>query len=230
MQRYLCTVNNSQHVTMVSCSSFLGSSLSILEMRAIVRVLGVASIILITAVLIGLSHTLRELFMTSPSVPILGYPFHSISLKLFIATGSRAGSGAKLNINSIQRVAYAGREHRRAAYSISFIIFRSLFTYRLLWPSLPIVSAPPFTVIAGIVLFLLSFFVVAMTSYADGGDTATEVVDDEEQSFQEIDKLQELGVNATDIKRLKEAGICTVEALFMTTRKRLMEVNTTYTA
>jgi hypothetical protein len=39
------------------------------------------------------------------------------------------------------------------------------------------------------------------------------------QSFQLIEKLVELGVSATDVKRLKEAGFYTVESLFMRPRK-----------
>lgn len=36
-----------------------------------------------------------------------------------------------------------------------------------------------------------------------------------EQTYEEIDKLQDLGINATEIKRLKENGFYTIQSLFM---------------
>lgn len=36
-----------------------------------------------------------------------------------------------------------------------------------------------------------------------------------------IDKLQDQGINAADILKLKNGGICTVKGLMMTTRKEL---------
>ena len=44
---------------------------------------------------------------------------------------------------------------------------------------------------------------------------------DDESFFQDIGVLQNHGINATDIKKLKTAGICTVKGVQMTTRKRL---------
>ena len=44
---------------------------------------------------------------------------------------------------------------------------------------------------------------------------------DDESFFQDRDVLQKRGINATDIKKLKTAGICTVKGVQMTTRKRL---------
>ena len=54
---------------------------------------------------------------------------------------------------------------------------------------------------------------------------APDVSDEEvEKSFDSIDKLQQAGINAADIKKLKEAGICTVGAILMETKKRLTAV------
>ena len=39
-----------------------------------------------------------------------------------------------------------------------------------------------------------------------------------------IDKLQEHGVNAADVNKLKLAGICTVKGLLMVTRKELLNI------
>lgn len=44
------------------------------------------------------------------------------------------------------------------------------------------------------------------------------------QTFDSIDKLQQAGINITDIKKLKEAGICTVGAVLMETKKHLANV------
>ncbi|XP_065838426.1 meiotic recombination protein DMC1/LIM15 homolog [Oscarella lobularis] len=47
-------------------------------------------------------------------------------------------------------------------------------------------------------------------------------MDDEEESFfQDIDLLQNHGINVADIKKLKSAGICTIKGIQMTTRKKL---------
>ncbi|KAK7113075.1 meiotic recombination protein DMC1/LIM15 homolog [Littorina saxatilis] len=46
--------------------------------------------------------------------------------------------------------------------------------------------------------------------------------DDEEESFfQDIDQLQNHGINVADIKKLKQSGICTIKGIQMTTRKKL---------
>jgi len=42
---------------------------------------------------------------------------------------------------------------------------------------------------------------------------------DEIPSFEEIEKLTSVGVNAGDIKKMKEAGFFTVESILMQTRK-----------
>jgi hypothetical protein len=43
-----------------------------------------------------------------------------------------------------------------------------------------------------------------------------------------IDTLQDHGVNATDIKKLRDAGICTVEGLQQSTKKEILEVKGTF--
>jgi hypothetical protein len=46
------------------------------------------------------------------------------------------------------------------------------------------------------------------------------VVDEEaKREFEDIDKLQEHGVNATDIKKLKAEGLYTIASLTMATKK-----------
>ncbi|XP_067939107.1 meiotic recombination protein DMC1/LIM15 homolog [Watersipora subatra] len=49
-------------------------------------------------------------------------------------------------------------------------------------------------------------------------------LDDDESFFQDIDMLQSQGINAADLKKLKQAGICTVKGVQMTTRKRLCTI------
>ncbi|MCQ2818944.1 MAG: hypothetical protein MJ252_16890, partial [archaeon] len=39
-----------------------------------------------------------------------------------------------------------------------------------------------------------------------------------------IDNLQEYGINAADINKLKGAGICTIKGLLMITRKELLGI------
>ena len=39
-----------------------------------------------------------------------------------------------------------------------------------------------------------------------------------------IDKLQDHGINAGDINKLKAAGICTVKGMLMVTRKELLNI------
>ena len=43
-------------------------------------------------------------------------------------------------------------------------------------------------------------------------------------AFSEIDKLQEGGINAADITKLKAAGYCTVSSVIMATRKELCNI------
>nr|ABC61978.1 DMC1-like protein [Trichomonas vaginalis]AEW27256.1 Dmc1 [Trichomonas vaginalis] len=55
---------------------------------------------------------------------------------------------------------------------------------------------------------------------------APDVEESEEiqQSYDSIEKLQQAGINIADIKKLKEAGICTVGAVLMETKKHLANV------
>ncbi|XP_075689685.1 meiotic recombination protein DMC1/LIM15 homolog isoform X3 [Rhinoderma darwinii] len=48
--------------------------------------------------------------------------------------------------------------------------------------------------------------------------------DDEESFFQDIDMLQKHGINASDIKKLKSVGICTVKGIQMTTKKAMCNI------
>ncbi|XP_060562312.1 meiotic recombination protein DMC1/LIM15 homolog [Ruditapes philippinarum] len=51
------------------------------------------------------------------------------------------------------------------------------------------------------------------------------VAEDEEESlFQDIDLLQNHGINVADIKKMKQAGICTIKGVQMTTRKKLCNI------
>ncbi|EAA17631.1 DNA repair protein rhp51 [Plasmodium yoelii yoelii] len=45
-----------------------------------------------------------------------------------------------------------------------------------------------------------------------------------EQQFQEIEKLQDLGINAADINKLKGSGYCTILSLIQATKKELCNV------
>ena len=45
---------------------------------------------------------------------------------------------------------------------------------------------------------------------------ASELEDGEDQPFNEIDQLQNHGINAGDINKLKAAGLCTVVSCIMT--------------
>ncbi|VWU48591.1 meiotic recombination protein DMC1, putative, partial [Hepatocystis sp. ex Piliocolobus tephrosceles] len=45
-----------------------------------------------------------------------------------------------------------------------------------------------------------------------------------EQQFQEIEKLQDLGINVADINKLKGSGYCTILSLIQTTKKELCNV------
>jgi len=49
--------------------------------------------------------------------------------------------------------------------------------------------------------------------------------DQEEESFyQDIDLLQNHGINVADIKKLKTAGICTIKGVQMTTRRKMCQI------
>ncbi|OXA65172.1 meiotic recombination protein DMC1/LIM15 homolog [Folsomia candida] len=49
-------------------------------------------------------------------------------------------------------------------------------------------------------------------------------VDDDETFFQDIDLLQNHGINVADIKKLKSVGICTIKGVIMCTKKKLCNV------
>ncbi|PIK53928.1 putative meiotic recombination protein DMC1/LIM15-like [Apostichopus japonicus] len=55
-------------------------------------------------------------------------------------------------------------------------------------------------------------------------DDEVEDLDEEESFFQDIDLLQNHGINVADIKKLKTAGICTIKGIQMTTRKRMCDI------
>ncbi|KAG2381652.1 hypothetical protein C9374_006036 [Naegleria lovaniensis] len=55
-------------------------------------------------------------------------------------------------------------------------------------------------------------------------ETTTGSHEDEDQSWNMIDKLQDVGIGAADIKKLKEAGIYTVESIMMRTKKKLCSI------
>ncbi|XP_074647662.1 meiotic recombination protein DMC1/LIM15 homolog [Tubulanus polymorphus] len=48
--------------------------------------------------------------------------------------------------------------------------------------------------------------------------------DDDESFFQDIDLLQNHGINVADIKKLKQSGICTIKGVQMTTRKKMCNI------
>jgi len=51
-----------------------------------------------------------------------------------------------------------------------------------------------------------------------------EMVDDDMKSYEPIEILQDAGINATDITKLKEDGFATVGQLFQVSMKRLLQV------
>lgn len=48
--------------------------------------------------------------------------------------------------------------------------------------------------------------------------------EEEESLFQDVDTLQNHGINVADIKKLKSSGICTIKGLQMTTKKKLCAI------
>ncbi|KAK5977509.1 DNA meiotic recombinase 1, partial [Trichostrongylus colubriformis] len=53
----------------------------------------------------------------------------------------------------------------------------------------------------------------------------TDCAEDEDvELFQDVEQLQNHGINMADIKKLQSVGICTVKGVMMTTKKRLAEV------
>jgi meiotic recombination protein DMC1 len=46
----------------------------------------------------------------------------------------------------------------------------------------------------------------------------------EQTNFIEIEKLQEHGINAADIAKLKTSGFCTISSIVMATKKELCNI------
>lgn len=46
----------------------------------------------------------------------------------------------------------------------------------------------------------------------------------EHTNFTEIEKLQDFGINAADITKLKNSGYCNIAAIVMTTKKQLTNI------
>lgn len=58
-------------------------------------------------------------------------------------------------------------------------------------------------------------------------EAVEEVMDEEDLEkavFTEIEKLQDFGINAADITKLKAAGFCTISSIFMATKKELTNI------
>ncbi|KIH63467.1 meiotic recombinase Dmc1 [Ancylostoma duodenale] len=53
---------------------------------------------------------------------------------------------------------------------------------------------------------------------------AMEADDEDADFFQDVEQLQNHGINMADIKKLQSVGICTVKGVMMTTKKRLAEI------
>jgi len=51
-----------------------------------------------------------------------------------------------------------------------------------------------------------------------------QAIEDEESFFQDIEVLQNHGINVADIKKMKSAGICTIKGIQMTTKKKLCAI------
>jgi len=59
---------------------------------------------------------------------------------------------------------------------------------------------------------------------ADAEEELASEEDEDEIFFQDIDLLQNHGINAADIKKIKSAGICTIKGIQMTTKKKLLQI------
>lgn len=62
------------------------------------------------------------------------------------------------------------------------------------------------------------------TKKDDDTASVTGVEESSEPTYVSIDKLQEHGVNAADIAKLKQGGICTVKGLLMVTKKEILNI------
>ena len=52
--------------------------------------------------------------------------------------------------------------------------------------------------------------------------------EEEGDLYQDLDLLQNHGINVADIKKLKSAGVCTVKGLQMLTKKKLCSIKGAY--
>jgi len=64
----------------------------------------------------------------------------------------------------------------------------------------------------------------AETTVSECHDVSAVELEDDESFFQDIDLLQNHGINVADIKKLKSVGICTVKGVLMCTKKKLCNV------
>ena len=55
-------------------------------------------------------------------------------------------------------------------------------------------------------------------------ESAQDELDLEQTNFIEIEKLQDHGINAADIAKLKGGGFCTITSIIMATRKELTNI------
>jgi len=59
---------------------------------------------------------------------------------------------------------------------------------------------------------------------ADQQEAIQSEEEEEEVYFQDIDILQNHGINVADIKKLKSVGICTVKGIQMQTKRKLLQI------
>jgi len=59
---------------------------------------------------------------------------------------------------------------------------------------------------------------------ADHQEAIQSEEEEEEVYFQDIDILQNHGINVADIKKLKSVGICTVKGIQMQTKRKLLQI------
>lgn len=58
----------------------------------------------------------------------------------------------------------------------------------------------------------------------EGNEASVSGIEEGEQTYVSIDRLQEHGVNVADIAKLKAGGICTVKGLLMATKKEILNI------
>ncbi|KAL1451472.1 hypothetical protein WDU94_005848 [Cyamophila willieti] len=57
-----------------------------------------------------------------------------------------------------------------------------------------------------------------------GGHVTEDEDEGEEEFFQDVDILQNFGINVADIKKLKSVGLCTIKGVQMTTRRKMTQI------